>query len=292
MEFLDLLAEIWGNYTFRNVILGAGLLGLVSGFLSVFTVLRGESLLSEALSHSVLPGIGMAFLIMGIKDPLALTLGALIFGVLATMSISGILRYSDTPKDAAMAVVLSSFYGLGIVILTFIARGGNSEQSGLEGYLLGEAATLLEKDVWLIGILSLVVFVILGIFYKELKLFIFDAEMASHLGFSLKKLQIILLSLIVLVVILGLKLVGTVLMAALLIGPAIVARFWSSRFLGVVIISCVVGIFSGISGAFLSISDLALPTGPMVVLVLFGLLGGAIIFKITSPNLSWRERNK
>lgn len=287
MEILTSIIELFSNYTFRNVIIGSSLLGMVSGVLSVFTVLKNESLLSEALSHSVLPGIGIAFLLTGYKDPLALSIGATILGFIATGAILAITQHSLIKKDAAMAVVLSTFFGLGIVILTFIARSGNSQQSGLEGYLLGSAATLIQSEVILITLMSIVILGITVLFYKELKLLCFDTTQAFHLGFSPQKLHWVLLSLIVLTVIVGLKLVGTVLMAALLIGPAISARLWSHSFLGVILFSAFFGVLAGISGSVLSISELALPTGPTIVFSLFGILIISILFG-TAKGEIWR----
>lgn len=278
MEILTSIIELFQNYTFRNVIIGSALLGMVSGVLSVFTVLKGESLLSEALSHSVLPGIGIAFILTGYKDPLALAIGATIIGFLSVACIFGITQNSLIKKDAAMAVVLSSFFGLGIVILTFIARSGNSQQAGLEDYLLGSAATFLQYEVLIIAIMTAIILAIATLFYKELKLLCFDSQQAFHLGFSPRKLHWVLLTLIVLTVIVGLKLVGTVLMAALLIGPAIAARFWSHSFFGVVVLSALFGSMAGVSGSLLSISELALPTGPTIVLSLFGILVVSIVF--------------
>ena len=120
MEIILSFIDLFTNYTFRNVIIGSALLGMVSGVLSVFTVLKDESLLSEALSHSVLPGIGIAFIVTGYKDPLALSIGATILGFIATGAILTITQNSIIKKDAAMAVVLSTFFGLGIVIVTFL----------------------------------------------------------------------------------------------------------------------------------------------------------------------------
>lgn len=265
---IDAILELFGNYTFRNVILGSTLLGVVSGILSCFTTLRREGLLGDALSHAVLPGICLAFIVTGSKSPLVLTVGAGVAGFLGTMLILGIRNFTKLREDAALGIVLSTFFGFGIVLLTVIAKLNRGNQAGLDSFLLGQAATLLWEDVLSMIVLTAIIVAVVIALYKEFKLITFDPEFARSLGFNSTALSALLISLVTLTVIIGLRMVGVILMAAMVIGPGVAARQWTNRFGPMMAISAVFGIFSGISGSLLSIRGEGLPTGPMIVLAL------------------------
>lgn len=278
MELLDSLIGIFQNYTYRNVILGSVILGTVSGFLSVFTVLRKQSLLSEALSHGILPGIGVSFLIMGEKNIFIITIGALLAGLFAAFCIELIKRFTIHKNDVALSVILSTFFGLGVMILAIIQQTGNMNQAGLEGFLLGQAATLVQSEVIAMGILGSIIIGILLLVRKEMKVFAFDEQFGASQGFGIKKLNFVLIFLVVVAVVVGLKMVGAVLMCALLIGPSVAARAWAHQFSLVLFLSCFFGSLAGISGSMLSISELRMATGPLIVLCLFGIVVFSLLF--------------
>ena len=180
MANLSILIHL--DYTLMIVAIGAALLGAVSGSLGTYAVLRRQSLLGDAISHAALPGVAIAFLLTGSKTPLILVLGAALAGWLGTLLILSIVRLTRIKYDSALGIVLSTFFGFGLVLHTLIQRTGNANQAGLDTFLFGQAATVLESDVLTIGILGGVAIIIMFVFWKELKLLVFDEGFAASLG--------------------------------------------------------------------------------------------------------------
>ena len=260
------------------VAIGASLLGAVSGALGTYAVLRRQSLLGDAISHAALPGIAIAFLLTGSKTPLILVLGAAIAGWLGTLLIMSIVRMTRIKYDSALGIVLSTFFGFGLVLHTLIQRTGNANQAGLDTFLFGQAATILERDVFTIGILGGIAILITLIFWKELKLLVFDEGFAASLGFSTRALDILLTSLLVIAIVLGLQAVGAVLMSAMLVAPAVAARQWTDRLSVMMFLAAFFGTLAGVSGTIISSSASRIPTGPTIVLCATVVVGFSIIF--------------
>lgn len=276
METLNILNRF--DYTFMIVAIGASLLGAVSGALGTYAVLRRQSLLGDAISHAALPGIAIAFLLTGSKTPLILVLGAAIAGWLGTLLIMSIVRMTRIKYDSALGIVLSTFFGFGLVLHTLIQRTGNANQAGLDTFLFGQAATILERDVFTIGILGGIAILITLIFWKELKLLVFDEGFAASLGFSTRALDILLTSLLVIAIVLGLQAVGAVLMSAMLVAPAVAARQWTDRLSVMMLLAAFFGTLAGVSGTIISSSASRIPTGPTIVLCATVVVGFSIIF--------------
>lgn len=265
---MEILYDLFFDYTLRNVALGSALLGIVSGVLGCFAVLRRQGLLGDALAHAALPGICIAYLLTGSKATIVLLLGAAIAGWIATFFLLRIVRETIISEDSALGIVLSVFFGFGIMLLTFISKSGDASQAGLDKYLFGQAATLVQENVITMAILGAFALGIVALLYKEFKLLTFDVEFAASLGFNTNALSLLLTSLIVIAVVIGLQTVGVVLMAAMLIGPAVAARQWTNRLGVMIVVAALIGALSGVSGALISISEARLPTGPMVILSL------------------------
>lgn len=265
---IDLLRDLIFDYTLRNVALGSALLGIVSGALGTFAVLRRQGLLGDALAHAALPGICLAFILTGEKTPILLMLGAAVTGWLGTLSLMYIIRHTSLDEDAALGIVLSVFFGFGIVLLSLLQRSGNANQAGLDKYLFGQAATLVAENVTTMAILGTLALSVVFILYKEFKLITFDPSFAASIGFGASWVSVLLTFLIVIAIVIGLQTVGVVLMAAMLIGPAAAARQWTNRLDHMIMLSSAFGALSGVGGALVSISESGLPTGPMIILVL------------------------
>jgi len=244
-------------------------------------VLRRQGLLGDALAHAALPGICIAFLLTGSKSPVVLLIGAGIAGWLGTLVILRVVRDTRISEDSALGVVLSVFFGFGIMLLTFIAKRNDANQAGLDKFLFGQAAALVASDVALMALLGGVALLIVVLLYKEFKLLTFDPGFALSLGYNTRQLSVLLTSLIVVAVVIGLQTVGVVLMAAMLIGPAVAARQWTNRFSTMIILAGVFGALSGLSGALLSVTQTRIPTGPMVILSMTAITFISIIF---APN--------
>ncbi len=276
------------DYTLMIVTSGTALLGAVSGALGTYAVLRRQSLLGDVISHAALPGIAIAFLLTGNKTPLILVLGAAIAGWLGTLIILSIVRLTRIKYDSAFGLVLSTFFGFGMVLLSLIQRSGNANQAGLDDFIFGQAATILKRDVLTIGILGGIALIIMVILWKELKLLIFDEGFAASIGLPTRALDIILTSLLVIAIVLGLQAVGAVLMSAMLVAPAVAARQWTDRLNLMVILAACFGAFAGVSGAVISSSATGIPAGPTIILCATFVVGVSIAF---APNrgLLWNS---
>lgn len=287
MTKLNLLDLIFTDYTLQIVSLGSAILGIISGVLGSFAVIRKESLLGDAVSHAALPGIALAFLITQTKRTEVLLVGALISGLIATFLILSISKYSRIKFDSALALILSVFFGGGMVLLTHIQKIPNANQAGLDKFIFGQASTLLKSDIKVMAILGVILIALVIIFWKEFQLVSFDVDYAESLGFSTKKITTLLFAMIVTSIIIGLQTVGVILMSAMLTAPAVAARQWTDKLSVMVILSATFGAIAGVIGTILSSVVSKLPTGPTIVIV----ISTIVIFSLAfAPNrgLIWK----
>lgn len=282
------LFELFANdYTLRIVSFGSAMLGIVSGIVGCFAVLKKQGLLGDAVSHASLPGIAIMFLLIQTKSTEMFMLGALIAGLVATGLIVTIEKYTRIKIDSAMALVLSVFFGFGLVLLTYIQKIPNANQAGLDKFVFGQASTLLKRDVELIAFIGFILIALVAVFWKEFKIVSFDSEFADSIGISSKKVSYILSSMIVLSIIIGLQTVGVILMSSMLVAPGVAARQWTDRLSVMVGLAGGFGAISGLLGTIMSSTMGKMPTGPSIVLV----ISIIVLISITlSPNrgLLWK----
>lgn len=271
----------WTDYTLRIVALGAAALGLTSGALGSFAVLRKQSLLGDAISHAALPGIALAFLLTGSKAPLVLVAGAGVAGWVGTLVVMRIVNATRIKEDSALGIVLAVFFGFGLVLLTLIQKRPDASQAGLDRFLFGQAATLLQRDVMIISALGGIALLVAAIFWKEFKLLSFDPDFATSIGLPVRLLDIVLTSVLVLSIVIGLQTVGVVLMSAMVVAPAAAARQWTDRLGRMVVLAGGFGALAGVSGAVISSAAQHVPTGPTIVLCLTALVMGSMAFAPT-----------
>lgn len=274
-EYFDLLIN---DYTMRTISIGTAIVGIVCGMLGSFAVLRRQSLLGDAISHAALPGIVIAFMITGVKDPLIFFAGAVASGIIATVWIMGITGKTRLKSDTALGIILSVFFGFGMLLLTMVQKWPNANQAGLETFLFGQAATMVESDVILISVVAAFSLAFIFIFWKEFKIISFDPQYARTIGFNIRFLDILLTSLIVVAIVIGLQIVGVVLMSAMLVAPAAAARQWTNRLALMISLAAVFGAFAGLSGTAISASGANIPTGPVVVLFAIFLVVVSFVF--------------
>ncbi len=255
-----------GDYTIQNVAIGAALLGISSGVLGSFAVLRQQSLLGDTLSHAALPGICLGFIVAGSRQLGSILAGALISGTIAALFMLLLTRYSRLKTDAGLGSALSIFFALGTVLLTFIQGNNNASQGGLDSFLFGQAATILRSDLWVMGAITGVALLLILTLWKELKLVTFDPVFATSLGLPVVALEVLMTVMIALAVVVGLQMVGVVLMAAMVIAPAVAARQWVNSLENMVLLSAIVGAAGGILGALISATGRNLATGPLIIL--------------------------
>jgi len=274
---MDLFSQLLTDYTLRTVALGAATLGIVGGGLGSYAVLRGQSLLGDAISHAALPGVALAFLLTGSKTPLALMVGAATTGVAAALLIIGITNTTRIPYDSALALLLSVFFGAGLVLLTYLQQHAGAAQAGLDAFLFGQAAALVEQDVITMAVLGGIALLAMFSFWKEFKILAFDPDFGRSLGLPMHLLDVGLTTLLVVAIVIGLQTVGVVLMSAVIVAPAAAARQWTDR-LGVMVgLAAAFGAASGVGGALISGTTTNLPTGPTIVLCMGVLVIGSLL---------------
>jgi manganese/zinc/iron transport system permease protein len=283
----DVLRDLFLDHTLRTVALGAATLGIVSGALGSFAVLRGQSLLGDAMSHAALPGVALAFLVTDSKDSLPLLLGAIVAGWVGTLVVMGIVRTTRVKYDSGLGIVLSVFFGVGLVLLTLIQKRPDASQAGLDRFLFGQAASLLEQDLYVMAALAGLALAATVLLWKEFKLLTFDAEFGASLGFPVRLLDIALTGLLVVAIVVGLQTVGVVLMSAMVVAPAAAARQWTDRLAVMVLLAAAFGALAGVSGAVVSSSATRMPAGPTIVLCAGVIVVGSLFFA-SRRGLAWR----
>lgn len=259
------------DYNTRVVVISTSMLGFAAGIIGAFTLLRKRALMGDALSHATLPGIGIAFLVaprLGLdgKSLPVLLVGAAASGIVGILSILLVRNLTRLKEDAALGIVLSVFFGIGLAILGVVQQTQTGHAAGLEAFIYGKAASIVVNDAWLIAGSGVISIAVIHFLFKELKLLCFDEGFAGSLGLATLGLDFVLMGLVVLVTIVGLQAVGLVLMIALLVIPAAAARFWTFQLPRMVILSGILGAASCLVGAGLSAIFPRLPSGAMIVL--------------------------
>lgn len=269
------------------VLLGTVLLGATCGVIGSFTVLRERALIGDCIAHAALPGICASFLVFQDRTFFALLLGAIISGLLSTAALAAIRRYTIIKEDTALALVLSCFFGLGMALSRIIQNTPSGAAAGLDGFIFGKAATISQNDVATIGIVALFTVTIVTMLFKEFTLLCFDGQFAQVQNLPVALLDFLLMLLVCASTAAGLPAVGAVLMAALLIFPAVTARLWCNRIELMVPLAAACGALSSLLGtiasAALNISAIphGLPTGPLIVLAAAILFFSSLVYSFT-----------
>ncbi|WP_199431047.1 metal ABC transporter permease [Qaidamihabitans albus] len=248
------------------VVVGTAVVGFVAGALGPLAVLRRRSMFGDAMSHGTLPGVAVAFIVTGTKAPEPLLLGAALSAALAAFAMIGLERVGRMRPDAAIGTVLSISLALGIVLLTYIAGSGNSEQSGLNAYLLGQAAGMVERDIAIALLLGAVALTVVTIGFRVLRSATFDPGFSAVAGVPTWAVDAASTALLALAVVLGVRTVGAILMVALLVAPVVAARQLTTRLSGLVPLSGAIGAACGAVGGVVS-GRAELPAGPVIVLL-------------------------
>lgn len=256
------------GFTLTLVMLGTMMLGILGGVLGTLLVLRRQALLGDALSHATLPGVMLAFMIFSTRSLEVLLLGALLSASLAYVFMMLIKRHTVLQWDAAMALILAGFFGFGQWLLSVIQRQGSASQAGLSRFIFGQAATMLREDVIRLSVVSVILLFIIIMCLKEFKATVFDPVFFSSMGRSSKKIEWLLSIMTLVFIILGIRLVGVVLISALLIAPVLSAQQWTNRFHKVILLAALIGGISGLVGTYISAIHANVPTGPVIVFVL------------------------
>ena len=292
------MVELWTIITFQAgynttiVLIGAILLGIVAGTIGSFVLLRKRALISDAASHATLPGIACGFLLaygLEIADGRSLPillLGAGISGFCGIVLVQWITDNTRLPEDAAIGTVLSVFFGLGMVLLTMIQNLEGGNRAGLNSFLLGQIAALSRDEVELIAIAATIVLLGCVVLFKRFTLLCFDPEYVKSLGWSTRRLDLMMMILMLIVLCIGLKTVGLVLIIALLIIPPVAARFWTDRAQVMIGIAGLIGGLSSYLATSFSAMLPHLPTGAVIVLTTGGIFILSLLFAPTHGMLA------
>ena len=270
----DLLAalSLQMGYNATLVAIGAALLGAAAGVTGTFLFLRKRALVSDAISHATLPGVGIAFMVMVAlggdgRSLVGLMIGSALSAVLGLLCVGWLTQRTRLSEDASIGAVLSVFFGFGVVLLTVIQTMSAGRQAGLESFLLGATAGMLRSEALVIAGGGTVAVLLVALLRRPMTLAAFDPEYTAGAGWPLARIDFAMMALVTAVTVVGLKIVGLILIVALLIIPPVAARFWSARAGHVAALAGVIGALSGFIGAAISASAPSLPTGPIIVLV-------------------------
>ena len=278
MDINPLLTDLFTDYTLRTVALGTALLGLVSGALGAFALLRKQSLMGDAISHAALPGVVLAFMLTGLKGPLVLMSGAALAGIAGVLVVVLLTRTTRIKQDSSLGIILAVFFGFGLMLLTFLQNNPDARQAGLNHFLFGQAATLLAGDVLVMALFGGAALALMLLFWKEFKLLSFDRDFGASLGLPMQRLEILITFLLVIAIVIGLQAVGVVLMSAMVVAPAAAARQWTDRLGVMVALSAFFGALAGVTGTLISTTAGGLSTGPVIVLCISAIAAGSLLF--------------
>lgn len=274
---------------FLKVVVGTTLLASSSAVVGTFSYLKGQSLVGDAIAHALLPGVVLAFMLGDGRNPAYLIFGALVSGLIAHYGIEFIQNRTKLKSDTAVSLVLSTFFGFGIMLMSVVQQRGQGQQAGLERYLLGKAAAITMLDVYTFSALALVLLLGVALFYKGFQLMTFNEDFAHAIGLPVDLIRVTFTVLTVLAVTIGIQTVGVVLMAALLITPAAAARAWTKSLPQMIVLAAMFSAISAILGTLISSAITKMPTGPWIVIIL-GLIGFTSLF--IAPEKGWLFKRK
>ena len=260
------------SYTLAIVLLGATLLCASAGLVGAFMMLRRRSLIADVVGHAAVPGLAIAYLLGEAVRPGSgrtsslLLVGAAASGLLGALATVVIDRTSRLKSDAALAIVLSVFYGLGTALFTVVQDVPTGSPAGLADYLSGTAASIGRRDVWLFAAVAAVLTGVALLLFKELTLLCFDADFAAAQGWPTRLLDVLLTVLVVGITVLGMQSVGLILVVATLVIPPTAARFWTNDMRVLAALAAGIGALSAIAGSLISSSLDRVAVGPTIVL--------------------------
>ena len=269
--------------------MGTTLLAASSSVVGAFSYLKGQSLVGDAIAHALLPGVVLAFILGGIRNSGFLILGALISGLLAHYGIGYLENKTKLKSDTAVSLVLSTFFGFGIMLMSYIQRTGQGQQAGLERFLLGKAAAITMQDIYIFSALALVLIIGVGLFYKGFQLMTFNEDFAHAIGLPMPLIRFTFTVLTVLAITIGIQTVGVVLMAALLITPSAAARVWTNSLPAMLALAASFAGVAAVMGTYISSVLPKMPTGPWVVLVLAFFGFSSLLF---APKRGWFSKQR
>ncbi len=271
------MIEFFTNPVVKTSMLGTLSMAISSSLIGTLVLLKKRSLIGETLSHAAFPGILVSVFVLSLLTThvsswmfLAMTLGGFLFSLFGLKCVDWMESKWKVKSDAALTFVLAAFMGWGILIASVLQKSNPTGYRQSLLYLYGQAATMTSSQAILYGSFALILILFLTLFYSRLKLLTFDSIFSASIGVRQKPLETITFLFIVIAIILGVRSVGVVLMAGMLIAPPVAARPWSRRFSTLLLIASCFGLLSALTGNLisykLSSNQFSIPTGPMILL--------------------------
>lgn len=257
--------------TIQRMFFGTIFIGITASAIGVFAFLRKKSLVGDAISHAILPGVALAYLFTETRSTWVLMCGAVIAGWLATQYMEGLARTTKLKSDSVVAIVLSIFFSVGLVLISWIQGNGKDSQSGLSDFLFGKIAAISTQDVYSFGIIGALLLLLLLWKYRMFYFLAFNGEYMKVRGFAVRWNNLIVSTASILAIAMGIQAVGVVLMSALLIIPVSGARMLTFRIVPLLLLSSLFGMMGAVGGAFSSAMAPNMPTGPWVIVFLFAI---------------------
>lgn len=272
----------------ESALLVALLLGTASGLLGSFVVVRRMALTGDMLSHAVLPGIVAGLAWNETRNPLIVLGAAVIAGIIGSMTTTALLRTTRLKPDAALAIVLSVFFAIGIAMIS------RFQPAGVQAFLYGQVAAIDRRDLILLSSVTAITLILVPLTFRSLTLVSFDSSFARLLGFPVKVFEIMFFLLLTVVIVIAMQAVGVVLVTAMLVTPAAAARFCTHSLPKTAVIACIIGALGGVGGVWISSVAMNLPTGPLMALVTTALFAVAALTGQRRGYLPvlWRRRKE
>ncbi|MBC7973287.1 MAG: metal ABC transporter permease [Verrucomicrobia bacterium] len=276
---LDWLLEPLGFEFMRNALAVGVLIGVLCPVIGTYLIVQRMSLLGDVMAHSVLPGLAIAFFLR-----INILIGAFVSGIISAFMIAWIRSQTRIKVDAAMAIVFSSFFALGILLITLLRN-----KLDLDSFLFGDILGVTQQDVVRTALITATILLLVRLFYKELLFYTFDPVGAQAIGLPIERLYLGLMAAVTLTIIASMQAVGVVLVVAMLVGPGTTAYLLVKELHHMMGVGALVGVVSSLSGMYSSYY-LNVPSGPCIVLVSFGLLILALLFSPSHGMLTYRDR--
>lgn len=269
----------------RHALMAGVLVGLLCPIVGTYLIVQRMSLLGDVIAHAVLPGLAIANFLN-----IEILIGAFTSGILSSFMIAWIRSQSRVNVDAAMTLIFTSFFALGITLLTKL-----NSRLDLEALLFGDILSISTGDLWRIGLITPLILILIALFYKELLFYTFDPLGAEAVGLPVNVLYLALMAGITLTIVAGMQAVGVVLVISLLVGPATTAYLLVKELHFVMLLGALLGMLASTAGMYLSYY-FDLPSGPAIALTIFGFFLLALLFSpsqgvLTKPEIAESLRN-
>jgi manganese/iron transport system permease protein len=277
MIMLQWLLEPLSFEFMRNALMVGILVGILCPVVGTYLLVQRMAMLGDVMAHSVLPGLAIAFFLR-----VNILAGAFVSGIVSALLIAWIRTQTRIKVDAAMALIFSSFFALGVLLITLLRN-----KLDLDSFLFGDILGVTQADVLRTGVITLVVLGLVRLFYKELFFYTFDRLGAQAIGLPINAIYVGLMSGVTLTIIASMQTIGVVLVVALLVGPATTAYLLVKELHQMMGVGALLGAIASVVGLYSSYY-LNVPSGPCIVLVSFGLFGLAMLFSPSQGLLTAR----